>query len=268
MINSQEFTQAMTLPLRQAMAAVRWLEGRVSHGSKSGQPNEAKAAVSDGDCVSQEILLTALRAHFPGVALDAEEDTPGVKSFAANDSPFTVRVDPIDGSLRYLRGDGLYAIIVGLERENLVEASLIAVPQEDVLIRAVRDGGAEISRDGRPFTPVRASAGGSRVLVSHGVADDVVARLRDEPGVGVVAVAAGGAIGVAPLLEATRGALRVSHDRDGLSRRAWIAGLCAREAGAAVEALEGELPERYERGVPGMIVACDAAGVEALRRLL
>ena len=258
----------MTLPLRQAMAAVLWLEGRVRHGSKSDQPNEAKTAVSDGDFVSQEILVTALAEYFPDVVLDAEEDTPCARRFAANDSPFTVRVDPIDGSLRYLRGDGLYAIIVGLERDDLVEASLIAVPQEDVLIRAVRGGGAELSYHGGPFAPARASSGGSRVLVSHGVASKVVERLRGQPGVAKVTVAAGGAIGVAPLLPATRGALRVSHDRAGLSRRAWIAALCAREAGAAVEALAGALPERYEPGVPGVIVAGSAADLEGLRGLL
>ena len=99
MIAPKEFVQAMTLPVRQAMAAVRWLEGRVSNTPKPGQATSAKAALTDADCVSQEILLTALWDRFPGVALDAEEDTPAVGRFAANDSPQVVRVDPIDGTV-------------------------------------------------------------------------------------------------------------------------------------------------------------------------
>ena len=261
-IAGRQFAEVMTLPLRQAMAAARWLEGRVHNVGKPDQPTEAKAALTEGDCVSQEVLVTALAEHFPHVALDAEEDTPAVKSFAANDSPYTVRVDPIDGTLRYLRGDGLYAIIVGLEREGLVEAALVAVPQEDVLVRAVRGGGAEVSAAGGRFSPLRLHEGGSRVLVSHGVPDEVTQRLRT--GGTHVTLAAGGAIGVAPALAGTRGALRMSAEPTGVSRRGWIAALAVQEAGGVVQALAATLPERYEPGVPGLLVAASRADADGL----
>ncbi len=80
MIAAPEFVEAMTLPVRQAAAAVRWLEGRVPNVPKPDEPNRAKAALTDADSVSQEILLTALWHHFPGVVLDAEEDTPAAKA--------------------------------------------------------------------------------------------------------------------------------------------------------------------------------------------
>ena len=172
-ISGGQFADQMTLPLRQAMAAVVWLEGRVPNVHKPHEASEAKAALTDADCVSQEILLTALREYFPEVALEAEEDTPAVKAFAANDSPHTVHVDPIDGTLRYLRRDGPYAIIVGLEYEGRVEASLVAVPQENVLIRAVLGGGAEISLGGGPFAPALLQGSGTRVLVSHAVPERI-----------------------------------------------------------------------------------------------
>ncbi len=266
MIVAPEFVEAMTLPVRQAAAAVRWLEGRVPNVPKPDEPNRAKAALTDGDSVSQEILLTALWQHFPGVVLDAEEDTPVAKSFAANDSADTVRVDPIDGTLRYLQRDGLYAIIVGLERDGEVQASLIAVPQEDLVIRAVRGGGAQISHGSAPFVPARLHREGLRLLVSHGVPEPVEARLA---ALGLnLTLAAGGAIGVAPLLGGTVAALRVSGQPGGLSRRAWIAALPVQEAGGAVEALAGPLPARYEKGVAGMIVASTPARIEQVRALL
>lgn len=266
MITPKEFVQAMTLPVRQAMAAVRWLEGRVTNTPKSGHESSAKAALTDADCVSQEILLTALWERFPGVVIDAEEDTPTAKRFAANDSPQVVRVDPIDGTMRYLRRDGLYAIIVGLERDDAVEAALVAVPQEDVLVRAVRGGGAEVSHTGAPFARAHLAPSGSRLLISHGVPHPVEARLR-ERGLGLT-LAAGGAIGVAPLLSGTFGALRISERPEGLSRRAWIASLPVREAGGAVEALDGPLPEPYRAGVRGMIVASSPEQVAELRSAL
>ena len=262
-ISGGQFADRMTLPLRQAMAAVVWLEGHVPNVQKAHEASEAKAALTDGDCVSQEILLTALREHFPEVALEAEEDTPAVKAFAANDSPYTVHVDPIDGTLRYLRRDGPYAIIVGLEHEGRVEASLVAVPQENVVIRAVRAGGAEISVGGEPFVPAGLQGSGTRVLVSHAVSDRTLERMRAR-GLQPV-LAAGGAIGVAPLLEATLGAVRVIEGPDGLSPRAWIASLAVQEVGGVVEVAGGPLPERYRPGESTLLVAATAGAAGALR---
>ena len=266
-IAGRDFAEAMTLPLRQAMAATRWLEGRVTNVPKSNESTEAKAALSDGDCVSQEILLTALRDFFPRVGLDAEEDTPAAKAFAANHSPYTAVVDPIDGSLLYLEQAGLWAIIVGLEREGVVEASLVAVPQEEVLIRAVRDEtGAEISHAGRPFARVQLRSGGTRVLLSSGVPAEVAERLR---GRGLQPVlGSGGSIGVAPLLEGTAAALRISSSDGGLSRRAWIAALALRQLGGVVEALDGPLPDQHESGVRGMIVASGREVADLLRNAI
>ena len=262
-ISGGQFADQMTLPLRQAMAAVVWLEGRVPNVHKPHEASEAKAALTDADCVSQEILLTALREYFPEVALEAEEDTPAVKAFAANDSPHTVHVDPIDGTLRYLRRDGPYAIIVGLEYEARVEASLVAVPQENVLIRAVLGGGAEISLGGGPFAPALLQGSGTRVLVSHAVPERTLERMRARDLHPVLA--AGGAIGVAPLLDATLGAVRVIEGPEGLSPRAWIAALAVQEAGGVVEVAGAPLPERYRSGESTLIVATTPEAADALR---
>src|SRR5262245_61069775 len=256
----------MTLPVWQATAAVRWLEGRVRNRPKSDEPTPEKAALTDGDCVSQEILLVALREHFPRVSVFVEEDTPSAESFAGNRSAQTVVIDPIDGTARYLRGDGPYAILVGLEQEGRVEAALIAVPQFGVMVRATRGGGAEIAAVGGEFVPARAAIRGPQLLVSHGLPQEVRARVNAallKP-----IVAAGAAIGIAPLLEGVSGGLRMSAESQGLSRRAWIAGLVTREAGGCVETLDGALPERFRPGVRAVLVGADKRDVEKLRELV
>ncbi len=262
-IAGDEFVSRMTLPVRQAMAAVRWLEGRVANRPKLEEETAAKAALTDADCVSQEILLTALREHYPWVRIEAEEDTPTVKAFAANDSPYHVVIDPVDGTLRYLRGDGLYAILVGLEHEGRVEASLVALPQLDLLFRAVRGGGVQVARGAAEFERAHGEPRGARVVVSPNLPESMRARLG-EAGFAPV-LGAGGAIAVSPLLPVTFGGVRRAPDEKGLSRRAWVALLPTLEAGCPVEGLRGPFPEVYRAGVPGLRVAADAASLERLR---
>jgi len=265
-LSPREFVERMSLPMRQAMAAVRWLEGRVRNRPKLEEQTPEKAALTDGDCVSQEILLVALRAYFPWVSVIVEEDTPTAEAFVANRSAETVVIDPIDGTARYLRGDGPYAILVGLEREGRVEATLVAVPQFGMLARAVRGGGAELSLADGPFVPARAERRGAQLLVSHGLPQDV--RARANAALLKPIVAAGGAIGVAPLLDGCCGGLRIAGEAIGLSRRAWISALPTVEAGGCVETLAGRLPERFEPGVNGVLVGASPAEVAQLRELL
>jgi hypothetical protein len=265
-LTPERFLEVLTLPVWQATAAVRWLEGRVANRPKPDEITPEKAALTDADCVSQEILLVALRAHFPHVQLIVEEDTPTAAEFSANTSDVAVVIDPIDGTLRYLCGDGPYAILVGLEREGRVEAALVGLPASETLICARRGGGAEIAVRGGPFRPAGLGAPGLAVLVSYGLAPEVRARLR---AAGLApAVAAGGAIGVAPLLDGVWGALRMSRGDGGLSRRAWVAALPTLEAGARIEALDGPFPERYRPGVRGLVTARDAAGLALIRAQL
>ena len=248
------------------MAAVRWLEGRVRNRPKLDEVRPEKAALTDADCVSQEILLIAVAARFPWVELNVEEDTPQVERFSRNRSASSVVIDPIDGTLRYLLGDGPYAILVGLEHEGRVEAALVGLPQSDTLVRAVRGGVAEISIRDAPFRKAHAERGGSEVLVSPGLSPDVRERLEGR-GHNLV-TAAGGAIGVAPLLEGVCGAVRLSAAPEGLSRRAWLSALPTLEAGGTVASSHGEFPERYEPDVPGVIVGANVEEVRQLRASL
>jgi fructose-1,6-bisphosphatase/inositol monophosphatase family enzyme len=265
-IDPREFVRAMTVPVRQAMAAVRWLEGRVRNRPKPEEITPEKAALTDADCVSQEILLVALREHFPGVGLDVEEDTPSVARFRPDGGGDTVVIDPIDGTLRYLRGDGPYATLVGLERDGRVLASLVGLPQSDVVIRAVRGEGAYLSQGGGEFERARAGARGSSVYVSYGL-DARIAKALDARGAKRV-TAAGAVIAVAPLLDDALGGVRVMASPEGMSRRAWSAALATQEAGGLVEALDAPLPERFRPGVRGLVSAAGPAGLADLRRAL
>jgi magnesium chelatase family protein len=55
--------EVATVAVSDLEEAVRWLEGRVENRPKLDEDSDAKSALTDADCVSQEILLAALRAY-------------------------------------------------------------------------------------------------------------------------------------------------------------------------------------------------------------
>src|SRR5262245_63638771 len=162
----QEFLAVMAPAVRQAASIARALEGRVQNRPKWGEESAAKAALTLADSAAQEAILVPLREHFPGVGLRAEEDTPSVADFAQAADECVV-VDPIDGTLRfYLEGEGPYAVMVGLVRERIYEAALVALPREGLFFGAARGGPARMARSGAEPREVRARGEGSRGLVA------------------------------------------------------------------------------------------------------
>jgi len=83
----------------------------------------------------QEKLLTAARAALRGtsVRLDAEEDTPSVKLFTASDAEVTLVIDPIDGTLQYLKGSELYSVCVALVSGGTMLAAIAYFPKWEKL---------------------------------------------------------------------------------------------------------------------------------------
>jgi len=95
----QRFVETLLPALREAAALARSLEGRVENRPKAGESTPAKAALTRADFAAQEAILQPLLQHFPGVALEAEEDTQSARLFPAQ-GDVRVVVDPIDGTLR------------------------------------------------------------------------------------------------------------------------------------------------------------------------
>jgi fructose-1,6-bisphosphatase/inositol monophosphatase family enzyme len=260
----ERFVEVLAPALRQAASIARALEGRVTNRPKPGEITDVKAALTIADTASQEALLVPLHARFPGVRVEAEEDTPSVHLFSPDGDPLVV-IDPIDGTLRfYLEGRGPYAVLIGLAVGDVYQASLVALPREDLYLRAVRGAGAHLARGERPARRARAAATGKRVLVSHDLPEASRALLRShglepEP-------ASGGAISVAPLLPGVCGGLRFVRKAGGsVSVRGRIGAMLAAEAGALVCGAEGQpFPESIRAPARSLLVAPDADILEML----
>ena len=156
MIAPNRFVEVMKLPVRQAGVVARQFWGRVEDRPKDegGEASSdlVRAMISsrtDVDMAAQEIILLAVLEHFPGVGVAAEEDTPTVRRFPANESRSCVVIDPVDGTYNYVRAEGPYGVMVGLAEEGIFTASVVYLPQTDELYWAVRGGGAYVERNGR-----------------------------------------------------------------------------------------------------------------------
>lgn len=261
------FVKALRPALRQAAAIACALEGRVLNRPKSGEESAAKAALTIADTASQEALLVRLLERFPGVELDAEEDTPSVARFPVHGDGLVV-IDPIDGTLRsYLDGDGPYSILIGLATQGRFDAALVALPREGLFFDAVRGAGARFASDGGAPRIAKPSVRARRVLVSHGMRVAVIEALCAQ-GYEVTS-ASGGAIAVAPLIPGVCAGLRVGMAASGVSRRGRVGVLVAREAGLLVRGLgDEEFPEDMDEAAPVLRVATTEGDLAALGEAL
>ncbi len=263
-----DFARALAPALRQSASIARALEGRVSNRPKAGEATPVKAALTVADTASQEALLVALLEHFPGVRMDAEEDTPSVQRFPSQGNALVV-IDPIDGTLRfYLEGRGPYAVMMGLSVDDAYQAALVALPREELYFQAVRGGGARVAHGNAAPEAARAEASGTRVYVSHDLPEPAAKVLRAS-GLELVP-ASGGAIAVAPLVPGVRAGLRfVRGAPPGVSTRGRIGALVSEEAGALVRCETGDaFPSKIHDAAHALLVAADEADLDTLQRAL
>jgi fructose-1,6-bisphosphatase/inositol monophosphatase family enzyme len=253
----QRFVETLLPALREAAALARSLEGRVENRPKAGESTPAKAALTRADFAAQEAILRPLLQHFPGVALEAEEDTQSARLFPAQGDARVV-VDPIDGTLRsYLQAEGPYAVLVGLAFEDRYEAALVALPREGLFFEAQRGKGARMALDPDPFRPARVDPEARRIMVSYEAPAGLEDRLR-ERGYEVVH-GCGGALSVAPLVPGVAGGLRLARPGASISVRGRIGALVAREAGALLASEQGTpFPTDIEEPRRALLVARDA----------
>ena len=261
------FVEAMRPAVASAGALARSLEGRVQNAPKLEESTAVKQAMTIADADTQEIVLKALLEQFPDVCLAAEEDTETVAAFP-KDSRAKVVIDPIDGTLRsYLEASGPYAVIVGLAVSEIYRASLVALPREGVMFDATSGQGAYATVAGRSRRAVQATPDGNRILVSHGMPEEVSEALRQRDY--EVIPACGGAVSVAPLLKGVCAGVRKAPGPLGISIRGRVGVLISREGGALVQAAGGaEFPVDMQGASETLLVASSPVHLDHLNEAL
>ena len=95
--------------------------------------------VSNIDKECEEIIIDTILSAYPDHAILAEE------SGKQGDSEFVWIVDPIDGTLNYLKGYPHFCVSIALHANNRAESAVIYDPFRDELFTSSRGNGAKLN---------------------------------------------------------------------------------------------------------------------------
>lgn len=135
----------------------------------------AKTAIDE---LIQEMFLEQVSAHFPTLSfrINAEENTPRLKQFPNREAAYTLHLDPIDGTLGYIRQGKDFAVGMAIsDRDNNFTHTVIFAPLHDRLFVASPAGaqifdGAMRPVNGASMRPPRPVFYEKRLLSDAGLA--------------------------------------------------------------------------------------------------
>lgn len=109
---------------------------------KSGEDD----LVTEVDSLAEKIIVTEIQRHFPDDGIIAEESTnnKAAANMAANilDKEFIWLIDPLDGTRGFIRGNGHFAIHIGLLHKNKPVMGIVYAPLNKKLYHAEKGKGA------------------------------------------------------------------------------------------------------------------------------
>ena len=144
----------------------------IREARKTGLHVDAKSRidfVSDKDLMSESMIREMIREKFPDhiffgeesvSGLSPEEEAARIGSFREQD--FVWVVDPIDGTVNYIRDYPQYAISIGVVHRLRIIAGVIYDPFRDELFSALEGKGAFLN--GRPIRVSEAKEAGDAII--------------------------------------------------------------------------------------------------------
>mgnify|MGYP005847569439 CR=1 FL=1 len=247
-----------------AGCVARRLQAEVSLQHKNGDSDES-SALTAVDLAAQDVILSLLYAGLPEIAVDAEEDTPLVGLFAAEDGRPLIIIDPIDGTLNYYRKSEDYAVMAALCIDGRYEAAAVYFPAVGALYWT--DGGQCLyRRNGGSGQACKIEENDRTVLVSPFVPDRLCQQL-EKGGFSTILSRCSAVDALAPVLGRATAAVSCRIDRR--SAVGWPITLAA-GGGLVVDNgfWHGEDPaDRYEKQAL-VVVAGSPQEAERIGRLL
>lgn len=96
--------------------------------------------VTEMDLLSEKIIVSIIRRHYPNHNILAEEKTTRQRN-----SPFRWIVDPLDGTTNYAHGYPIFCVSIALEKEGKIILGVVYDPMRDELFLAERKKGARLN---------------------------------------------------------------------------------------------------------------------------
>ena len=165
---TRRFVQTTRVAALQAGAVARRLQGQVANrGKRTSSGTPESEALTAADLAAQDVILHLLADAFPGIRIDAEEDTDTVELFGSDpDTRLEIVVDPIDGTLGYVEGSEDFAVMAALIDGGRLAAAVVAYPALARLFWAIAGEGCFAQPAGEQPRHVVLHDAPSRVLVT------------------------------------------------------------------------------------------------------
>lgn len=135
--NPQKFLEVALEAVKKAEPIFRASFGKASGVQEKVDKASYRSPVTDVDKEIETIITAHLTAHFPGHSISGEEFPAQKKS-----SPYTWYIDPIDGTINYIRGLPFASISLGLWEGETPLVAVIADPMNQTTYSAIRGKGA------------------------------------------------------------------------------------------------------------------------------
>lgn len=97
--------------------------------------------VTDADVKADRYICEAIRTHYPGHRILAEESAPDVRELSGFEEPLWI-IDPIDGTVNYAHGHPQSAVSIAYAERGQIQCGVVYNPFSDELFHAVQGGGA------------------------------------------------------------------------------------------------------------------------------
>ncbi len=137
MAYQKELTAGAEIARKAGDLALEIREGNLGVESKS---DESPVTIADREC--EKLIVAELQRAFPEDGLLGEE---GATRESSNGRKWII--DPIDGTRDFIRGTGVWSVLIGLEEHGKVTAGFAYFPSTGEMFSAARGEGA--FRDGQ-----------------------------------------------------------------------------------------------------------------------
>lgn len=146
------------------------VQKRVAHQPiKTQYENPFSQALTDADLSVQAFMEVSLLAEFPELGFFGEEEQHSLNmKYFPDSAPYTVYLDPIDGTRYYQDGSPLFNVILTVVHQQQILAAVIAIPGINAYYTGIRDQGTYCA------TRAQALSGMRGELVSLNKTDNTV----------------------------------------------------------------------------------------------
>src|ERR1700678_3509545 len=148
---SQEIETARRIADLSAKLALRHQKAGIQAENK---PDDSPVTIADKEC--EKLIAKMLEEAYPDDGILGEE---GARKESSTGRRWII--DPIDGTRDFVRGNPLWAVLIGFEVAGEVEGGCAYLPAMNLMFRAARGSGAYLQRRGDSrIDDRRAGAGG------------------------------------------------------------------------------------------------------------